>query len=331
MLVNFSAGMTQYTMVSEFEVGALLWTQATSWDEMRRASERIDDAGYQHLWFYDHLHAINTRDPYLPIFEGWAVVAGLATITRKAHLGLLVGANTFRNPGVVAKTATTVDHMSGGRAIVGMGGAWNAREHRAFGLEFGSSTGERLDWLDEAAGAIRRLLDGDVVTAGPGAHYRFDEARLEPPPLQRHLPIMIGGSGERKTLRTVARHADMWNVFGDPERLAAKDAVLRRHCEEVGRDPEAIERTVSAKLVIRDSAEEAYEVWARQMVNNRCPEEDWDDPSELWLGSPAHIAAEIRSRRAVGFHTFIGMLAAPFDPETIDRLIGEVKPMVELG
>lgn len=317
--------------MSDFKLGALLWTQATSWAELSAAAVRIDRAGYEHLWFYDHLYAINTRDPYLPIFEGWATVAGLATITANAHLGLLVGANTFRNPGVVAKTAATVDHMSGGRAIVGLGGAWNQLEHDAFGLQFGSSTGERLAWLDEAAGAIRGLLDGDVVSSNPGSHYRFDEARLEPRPLQRHLPIMIGGGGERRTLRTVARHADMWNIFGDAARLAAKDAVLREHCEVVGRDPASIERTVSAKLVIRDSADAAHEVWADQMANNHCPEEDWDDSTELWLGPPALIADEIRQRREVGFHTFIGMLAAPFDAETIDRLIGEVKPMVESG
>jgi alkanesulfonate monooxygenase SsuD/methylene tetrahydromethanopterin reductase-like flavin-dependent oxidoreductase (luciferase family) len=145
------------------------------------------------------------------------------------------------------------------------------------------------------------------------------------------MPIMIGGSGERRTLRTVARHADMWNVFGDAARLAAKDAVLREHCEAVGRDPGAIERTVSAKLVIRDSADEAHEVWATQMGHNRCPEEDWDDATELWLGPPTLIADELLRRREVGFHTFIGMLAAPFDAETIDRLIGEVKPLVDSG
>lgn len=316
---------------TEFRLGALLWTQAATWPEMRDAALRIDDAGYEHLWFYDHLYAINSRDPHLPIFEGWSIVAGLATITSNAHLGLLVGANTFRNPGVVAKIATTVDHMSDGRAIVGLGGAWNELEHRAFGLEFGSSAGERLGWLDEAAAAIRSLLDGTPVQAPAQGHYRFDQPRVEPPPLQAHLPIMIGGSGERRTLRTVARHADMWNIFGDAARLAAKDAILREHCEAVGRDPDAIERTVSAKLVIRDTPEEAHEVWAAQMVNNRCPVEDWDDETELWLGPPAFIADELRRRREVGFHTFIGMLAAPFDAETIDRLIGEVKPMVEDG
>jgi alkanesulfonate monooxygenase SsuD/methylene tetrahydromethanopterin reductase-like flavin-dependent oxidoreductase (luciferase family) len=317
--------------MTDFKLGGLLWTQAASWPDLSAAALRIDGAGYEHLWFYDHLYAINTRDPHLPIFEGWATVAGLATITKHARLGLLVGANTFRNPGVVAKTAATVDHMSGGRAIVGLGGAWNQLEHRALGLEFGSSPGERLGWLDEAAGAIRKLLDGEVFSSEPGSHYLFDEAQLAPQPLQRHLPIMIGGSGERRTLRTVARHADMWNLFGDAARLAAKDAVLREHCETVGRDQATIERTVSAKLVIRDSVDEAHEVWAAQMVNNRCPEEDWDDSTELWLGPPTLIADELRQRREVGFHTFIGMLAAPFDEQTIDRLIGEVKPMVEAG
>jgi F420-dependent oxidoreductase-like protein len=317
--------------MAEFSLGALLWTQATTWKEMRAATQRIDQAGYEHLWFYDHLYAINTRDPYLPIFEGWSTVAGLATVTASVRLGLLVGANTFRNPGVVAKIATTVDHMSEGRAIVGLGGAWNELEHRAFGLEFGASTEQRLDWLDESAGAVRRLLDGEEVNSPPGSHYRFDRTVVRPRPLQARLPIMIGGSGERKTLRAVARHADMWNVFGDAARLAAKDEVLRKHCHDVGRHPDSIERTVSAKLVIRDSADAAYEVWASQMVNNRCPEEDWDDASELWLGPPKHIAGELLRRREVGFHTFIGMLAAPFDAETIDRLVGEVKPLVDAG
>lgn len=317
--------------MSEFGLGLLLWTQAAAWDDMCEAAQRIDGAGYDHLWFYDHLYAINTRDPYLPIFEGWATIAGVATVTTHSRLGLLVGANTFRNPGLVAKMAATIDHMSDGRVIVGLGGAWNAVEHRAYGLEFGETPGERLGWLDEAAGAIRGLLDGDVVTSAEGDHYQFDEARIEPLPVQSHVPIMIGGSGERRTLRTVARHADMWNLFGDAGRLADKDAVLRRHCAEVGRDPEDIERTVSAKLVIRDSSEDALDVWSAQMVNNRCPEEDWDDATELWLGSPRQIADEILSRRMVGFHTFIGMLAAPYDHQTIDRLIDEVKPLVEAG
>lgn len=317
--------------MSDFGLGLLLWTQATPWEKLAEAAQRIDRAGYDHLWFYDHLYAINSRDPFLPTYEGWTTIAGLSTVTDHSRLGLLVGANTFRSPGLVAKMATTVDHMSGGRVIVGLGGAWFQLEHEAYSLEFGRSPGERLGWLDESAAAIRALMRGGTVTSSPDDHYSFDHARIEPQPLQANVPIMIGGSGERRTLRTVARHADMWNLFGDAERLAAKDAVLRRHCADVGRDPDEIERTVSAKLVIRDTDDAAADVWSEQMINNVCPEEDWDDHTELWLGTPRQIADEILSRREVGFHTFIGMIAAPFDHETIDRLVGEVKPMVEAG
>lgn len=307
----------------------LLWSQAATWAEVSEAARRIDRAGYSHLWFWDHLYAINSRDPYLPVFEGWATVAALAQATTQVRLGLLVGANTFRNPGHVAKLASTVDHISNGRAILGIGAAWFGLEHQAYGLDFGSGFGQRLDWLDEASGAMRRLLDGGTVTSAPGDHYRFDDLRVLPRPVQAHLPIMIGGGGEKKTLRTVAKYADLWNIFGEPDRIARKDAILRQHCDDVGRDPAAIERTVSAKLVIRDSREEARRVWASQMQRNRCPEEDWDDGTELWLGPPVFIADEIRRRRAVGFDTLIAMVAAPYDAETIDRLIGEVKALVD--
>lgn len=317
--------------MSEFKLGALLWSQAATWAEVEHAAKRIDRLGYEHLWFWDHLYAINSRDPYLPIFEGWTTLAAIAKATSRVKVGLLVGANTFRNPGLVAKSAVTVDHISHGRVILGIGAAWFGLEHRAYGLDFGSGFGQRLDRLDESARAIRGLLDGDAVTSATGDHYRFEDLRVRPRPVQAHLPIMIGGGGERKTLRTVARYADLWNVFGDADRLARKDAILRQHCEDVGRDPASIERTVSAKLVIRDTSEDARRVWASQMRHNNCPEEDWDDETELWLGSPTFIAEEIRRRRAVGFDTLIAMLAAPYDMETIDRLMGEVKPLVDAG
>ena len=315
--------------MGKLKLDVLLWNQTASWREVEEASLRIDRLGYSHLWFWDHMYAINTRDPYLPMFEGWATLAGLAALTKQVRLGLLVGANTFRNPGLLAKAAVTVDHVSDGRVALGIGAAWFALEHRALGLDFGAGFGQRLDWLDESVGALRRLLDGDTVTSAPGGHYHFDELRVRPGPVQAHLPIMIGGGGERKTLRTVAKYADQWNVGGDVEHLARKNAVLREHCEAVGRDPSTIERTVHTKMVIRDTPEEARRVWAAQMLQNRCPEEDWDDASELWLGPPTLIADEIRRRQAVGFDTIIAMLAAPYDMETIDRLMGEVKPLVD--
>ena len=226
------------------------------------AAQRAEALGFDSFWTWDHLLAI-FGDPHQPIFEGYTALAAVAQATERIPLGLFVGANPFRNPGLVAKSVTTIDHISGGRAIMGLGGAWFELEHRAFGIDFGSGFGQRLDWLGEALDAVSRLIRGETVTSPPGGRYAFDHLRIDPPPVQSHLPIMIGGSGEQKTLRLVARYADMWNAFGSPETLAHKDSVLRERCEEVGRDPDTIERTVGCKVTIRRTAEEAERVRRR--------------------------------------------------------------------
>jgi len=225
--------------------------------------------------------------------------------------------------------ATTLDHQSDGRAILGIGGAWFGTEHLANGIEFGSGFGQRLDWMAEATAAMRTLLDGGSVTSQPDGHYQFDDLVLLPRPLQQRLPIMIGGSGEKKTLRSVARYADMWNAMGPPEMLRHKDEVLRAHCEAVGRDQAQIERTAGCKPIIRDTAEEARRVWEAQMAHNRTPMSEVEDDDTFWVGTPEQVAAEMRARREIGFNTFIAEMAAPFDVETLERWVGEVKPMVE--
>jgi alkanesulfonate monooxygenase SsuD/methylene tetrahydromethanopterin reductase-like flavin-dependent oxidoreductase (luciferase family) len=315
-------------LVTDVRLGILLWNQATDWPAYEDAARRVDQLGYDHLWAWDHLYAI-FGDPLQPIFEGWMSLAAWAKVTQRARLGLLVGANTFRNPGLTAKLATTLDHLSNGRAILGVGGAWFDTEHRANGIEFGAGFGERLDWMDEAAAAMRTLLDGGTVTSPPDGHYQFDELVLLPPPIQRRLPIMIGGGGERKTLRSVARYADMWNAMGPPDVLRHKDEVLRGHCEAVGRDQAEIERTAGCKPIIRDTAEEARRVWEAQMAHNRTPMSDVEDDDTFWVGTPVQVAAEMRARSELGFNTFIAEMAAPYDVETLERWIGEVKPMVE--
>jgi alkanesulfonate monooxygenase SsuD/methylene tetrahydromethanopterin reductase-like flavin-dependent oxidoreductase (luciferase family) len=202
-------------------------------------------------------------------------------------------------------------------------------EHREHGIEFGRSPGQRLDWLEESVDACRRLLDGETVTSPPDGRYRLDGLRHAPPPLQRHLPIMIGGSGEKKTLRTVARHADLWNGMGTVETMRRKVEVLRRHCEEAGRDPGEIEFTLGCKPIIRSSESEARRLFESQMAHNRTPLSDVEDDQTFWIGTPEQIAGKMRAYTELGFHTFIGELAAPFDDETIERWMTEVKPMVE--
>jgi alkanesulfonate monooxygenase SsuD/methylene tetrahydromethanopterin reductase-like flavin-dependent oxidoreductase (luciferase family) len=314
--------------VAGVKLGVLLWSQGTDWESFERGARRVEELGYDSLWTWDHLYAI-FGDPYQPIFEGWTTLAAWAKVTSRVRLGLLVGANTFRNPGLVAKEATTLDHLSGGRATLGIGGAWFALEHSAHGIEFGKSPGERLTWLDEAVGAMRELLDGESVTSPPDGHYRFDDLRLLPPPMQTHLPVMIGGSGERKTLRTVAKYADEWNAMGSVEKLRHKDEVLRRHCAEVGRDDSLIERTAGCKPIIRSTEAEARRLWEAQMEHNRTPMADVEDDDTFWVGTPEQVAEKMIERRDIGFSTFLAELAAPFDDETLERWIGEVKPLVD--
>ena len=315
--------------MTDFRFGIMLASQASTWPEMLDAARRADRLGYDHLWTWDHLHAI-VGDPLQPIFEGYTILAGWAAATERVKLGLLVGANPFRNPGLVAKSIATLDHVSNGRAIAGLGAAWFEYEHEAHGIEFGASVGERLAWLDEAASAIRTLLDGGVVTSPPGGRYAFKNLEHSPPPIQAHVPIMIGGGGEKKTLRTVARLADYWNVSAPPADLARKNAILAEHCSAVGRDPSTIVRTSGCWIVIRDTKDAAERVWSEQMARNRSGLRD-SDRYRLFFGPPDYVAQKLLEHVAAGFDSTIVEMATPYDAETIERLIGDVKPLVDRG
>jgi len=316
--------------MTDLKPGILLWSQGASWAEMLDAAKRVDRLGYTHLWTWDHLYAI-FGDPYQPIFEGWSLLAAWARETTQTRLGLLVGANTFRNPGLVAKTAATLDHVSDGRAILGIGGAWFDLEHEAHGIDFGTGFGQRLDWLHESVGAMRAVLDGGSVTSEAGGRYAFDDLRHQPLPVQPRLPIMIGGSGEKKTLRTVATYADMWNAMGPVDVMAHKIEVLRGHCDAVGRDIGEVEFTLGVKLTIRDSKAEARRVRDAAMVHNRTPDSDVEDDDTFWEGSPEEIADRLRPYVALGFETVISEQPAPYDLETLERFVGEVKPLIDAG
>lgn len=309
-------------------LGLNLWSQASDWPTFVAAGRRADELGFDHLWTWDHVQAI-FGDADQPIFEGYTALAALAEATERIRLGLFVGANTFRNPALAVKSLVTIDHISGGRAMFGIGGAWFEAEHRAFGFDFGSGFGERLDWLAEAVPAARALLDGETVTSPAGGRYAFDGLRIEPAPLQDHLPIVIGGSGERKTLRIVAQHADIWNAFGTPETLEAKDRILREHCLAVGRDEAAIERSVGCKITLRSTEAEAQRVVRAALVHNRTSPDVADTDHTFWTGTPRQIADTMLAYRRIGFHTFIVESLAPYDVETMETLISVVKPLVD--
>ncbi len=295
--------------------GLLPWSQASDWPGLRDTAVAAERAGWDSVWLWDHLMAIIGPDDQ-PILEGWASLAAIAALTSRVRVGLMVGANTFRNPGLTAKLATTLDHISGGRAVLGLGGAWFEREHSAFGIDFGASVGARLDWLDEAAAVIRRLLDGEALTHD-GPRYHLREAFCRPLPVQHHLPILIGGSGPRKTLRTVATHADAWNTSGHLADVAAKVRTLEEHCVAVGRDPTAIERTISFPIVLRDDPAAAAATW-KQLIRANGATDAGNVPHVL--GSPADAAATIRPYLDLGFSTVICRMPAPYDRETVERM-----------
>jgi alkanesulfonate monooxygenase SsuD/methylene tetrahydromethanopterin reductase-like flavin-dependent oxidoreductase (luciferase family) len=227
-----------------------------------------------------------------------------------------VAANTLRSPGLTAKLAMTLDHISDGRAILGIGGGWFEEEHRAFGVDFGSGFGERLDRLAESVEIIRRLLDGERVSFD-GRFYQLHDAVVAPRPVQEHLPILVGGSGPQKTLRIVARHADMWNAYGTPDGLVATDAILRERCDEVGRDESEIERSVNLNVVVRSTRAEAERVWASYAAAHRPREGE----GQLLVGGTIdEVATALADYGRIGFRHLILIFRSPWDLETIGAL-----------
>ena len=310
-------------MTNDVKLGALAWNQYTPWADLREAGIRADALGFDSIWTWDHLYPI-VGSHEGPILEGWLTLAAWAERTERADIGLMVGANTFRNPALVAKMATTLDHISNGRAILGIGGAWFETEHRAYGIDFGGSPGERLRWLEEAVRIMRGMLHGEEPSGD--RFYNTHRVRNDPAPVQRLLPLLIGGGGEKKTLRIVARYADACNVGGGFENVKRKDEILRRHCEEVGRDESEIERTVGMGMcVIRDDPDEAQRI-AADIFRRNGNAEPWKNQL---VGTAEQVADEMRPFLGIGFRHFIIGFPSPHDAESMERLMSEVKPELE--
>jgi len=313
-------------------IGFQVWEQAVAWPDLMAAGERIEALGFASLFANDHFMPIlgDADGPVVgsngSVFEGWMTLAAWAARTTRVPLGIMVSSVSYRNVGLTVKMATTLDHASNGRAMLGLGAGWHEPEHRAFGYEL-LSLGDRVTRFDEASRVARGMLDGESVTSG-GRWVTAGGMRNDPPPVQTRMPLLIGASGERRMLRIVARDADIWNGEGDPATYAHKSAVLDRHCAEVGRDPLAIRRTVGVPPVcIRATREAAVDALAATFVLNGSHAADaraWAASSPLADTQDA-VVRLFRAWHAAGAEEAIIDQPSPFDDETIERLAGPVR------
>jgi alkanesulfonate monooxygenase SsuD/methylene tetrahydromethanopterin reductase-like flavin-dependent oxidoreductase (luciferase family) len=231
-----------------------------SWDDILGLSRHIEASGWDGVWIPDHFMPPATgygnepdpgHDPELdPVHEGWTILAALAGLVPRLRLGMLVSGNTYRHPAVLAKMAATIDHVSGGRHILGLGSGWQENEHTRYGIPFPDPI-ELSDRLEEAADVITALFSATRSSLS-GTYYQLSEAPLEPKPLQSPMPLLIGGGGERRTLRTAARYATHWNAWGTPETMAHKISVLADHCADCGRDSGGVSPSANSFLVVLD-------------------------------------------------------------------------------
>ncbi len=288
-------------------------------ERLAAVARTAEASGFDSLFVMDHLHQIPGVGPQTDwMLEGNTILAALAARTERAALSLMVGAVTYRNPALHAKITTTLDVISGGRAIHAVGAAWFEDEHRAYGFDF-PPLGERFELLEDALEIARRMFTQDEATFA-GRHFRVDGAINSPRPVRGDIPILVGGSGERKTLKLVARHADACNIFGDPDRVRHLMGVLDAHCEDAGRDPAEITRTRLGTLVIAETHEEAERLLASW------PDRANLDPERLrmvlTLGDPDEVAEQARDLLDAGLDGLVYHLPNPWDLDAV-ALAGE--------
>ncbi|NMO56134.1 TIGR03560 family F420-dependent LLM class oxidoreductase [Actinoplanes sp. TBRC 11911] len=247
------------------------------------AARHAADTGWDGLYIADHFMP-NAADDTRPTLECGALLAGLSAVVPRVRIGSLVYGNTYRHPAVLANMAATTDHISGGRFTLGVGAGWQVNEHQQYGLEL-PSVKRRLDRFVEALRILRGLLRAPRTTVD-GEYYQVADAVCEPKPVQDRMPLLIGGSGEKRMLGIVAEYADAWNAWGHPELIAHKSGVLDDFCARVGRDPKTIARTAQAMVVVDGPLPDAG---TRPVIG----------------GSPEKLAATIAAYRAIGLDELI--------------------------
>ncbi len=295
-----------------------IWpSPADSWDDILALTRHCESTGWDGVYFADHFmpNAADATPMDGDTIECWSVLTGLAALVPRIRLAPLVTSITYRHPAVLANIAAAVDQISGGRLTLGVGAGWQQNEHAAYGLALGSVK-ERLDRFEEASAVLRGLLD-EQRTTFDGEHYAIADAPNQPRPVQDRLPLLIGGGGEKRTMKTAAKFADGWNAWTTPEVLEHKVGVLRRHCDDLSRDPAEI--TVSTQALLFLSADETW------LADKRV-----DLGRASLVGTPGEVTEQIAAYRDAGCDEFIvpgftlGNLQRSI--ETCDLFMSEVAP-----
>lgn len=280
--------------------GVCLPQHGSTWNEVVACARACERLGYDSVWAVDHFFGI--PDATQPIFEGWTELTALGALTERVRLGHLVLCVSYRHPAVLAKMAATLDHVSGGRFVLGMGAGWHQQEYHAYGLPF-PSIGTRLKELDEALTIVRKMWTEEPASFF-GEHFHVEEAYCRPRPLQSpHPPVLVGGTGERVLLRIVAEHADIWNNLGWAHRdLAHKIDVLRAHCDTVKRDVDAIEISQQTVAAIGETEDEARRATADVLAEVPFLAGGND---LIVAGTPEQCAERVRKTIAMGATTLL--------------------------
>ena len=312
------------TSKRRMEFGGMVSGARTSWPEFRRMCETIEDLGFDHLWVADLLTPSDADWSDGPVHECWSLLSAVASFTDRIRIGPLVVSNTYRHPVVLAKIAATVDIMSEGRLTYGIGAGWSEEEHRSYGIPF-QPIGERVARVEEAIQLTKLLWQSPDPVNFHGRYYTLENAPFNPKPVQKpHPPIMIAGGGEKLTLRAVARHADEMNVYGSPEEVAHKFDVLRKHCENEGRDFNEIKKTVLVQLVPPEREKMWDEFLAKIAAEE--PELLHRGQSQAMRGDVDDWKEWVQARAEVGVDQVIINLFAPYLYDSVERFAKEVIP-----
>ena len=309
-------------MTMRMTFGAQIPGNSTDFSLMRDVAQTMDATRWSSAWTYDHfVPPLVFMDETQDSLEGWMTLAAIGEATTNLMLGTLVSGVTYRNPGLLAKMTATLDHNTGGRAILGLGAAWHEREHAAYGWDF-PELKERSDRLEEATELIRALFHASGPVQYDGEHYQLDSAPFAPRVHPDHpggvIQIMIGGNGERRTLRTLARHGDICNVRGTPEEVAHKIGVIRHHCEDAGRDPSEIVLTTVMRPAL---VTEQHKIDRLRQVHGEGMSEE--QQTRLPIGPAEHLIGLFQEYESIGIQGFV-FESIPNNPrlyEQFDELV----------